>query len=356
MQASALPPTLLLIPCLDTNPRIFFKKWEKAVLRCFADVCTMYSPHGLLGYILGDAEWAARPGNNAATPRPVFPVYIDITEAMTNVQQAAGTASNTRLRDLTAGWKFCQDAYIAGLAEHRQAYENQATGLIDLTIQALHAAVKVDHGTITSSDFEELDVILDSPLVTESRSTFIAYTLAMTEIFNIKLESGNADSNKVQLDYLRRGIAFHPYIATAFQDYVDANPLLADRSFANASTFITTRLNNYTGVTAATMGFSALATTNRTTPRSYTQAEFDARYQQGRKDGRAGGSSAKSGAGGGGPSNNPYCYKHGKVGHLGKDCDEMNTSARSSTYTAEMRQARFPADVKNCPHGNTKNC
>ena len=55
------------------NPRRHYRLFYREVVAAYGAACTTVHQHGLLGYILSDAQWAQLPGNSVANANPDLP-------------------------------------------------------------------------------------------------------------------------------------------------------------------------------------------------------------------------------------------------------------------------------------------
>ena len=316
-----------------------------------SDAGTVYSPHGMLGYLLNDLEWLAKNANDAT--RPVFPVYLDILDTDTGVVQGAKAANNKKLESITTSWKELNDEMVHSIdGPIKLRYEDFETGQILHSIKDLFELINVAEGTLTATDYDELDAVLRTPLDTASRVAFGKLFQEWTNIFATKGTNSDPEIQKMRL--LKHAVSSHPFIEKALKDYIDENPLLATQTFQAAGAFISLRLSNYSETSARDMGYSAL--TRSVTSPSFTQRDLDAArdagYAEGLKTGGRSKDTRKPGA-----TADTYCYKHGKVGHAGTACWHMTTGKDATAYTDGMRTARSPTDVpRGTPPGNVKNC
>jgi hypothetical protein len=89
---------------LEHEPELIFFTWKVQVQNLAANKATIVDPSGLLTLVLDDVEWinhianrvVAADGSVTIAPRPTEPVYIPITNGMTNAQISVAKYSNER--------------------------------------------------------------------------------------------------------------------------------------------------------------------------------------------------------------------------------------------------------------------
>lgn len=87
---------------LHSHARQNFLEWRSSIIEAYGQSCNIYYRHGLLGYLLTDADWALLPGNTVTeepvdnlpavviiAARPTLPEFTPLAAAATTAQQSA---------------------------------------------------------------------------------------------------------------------------------------------------------------------------------------------------------------------------------------------------------------------------
>jgi len=231
-----------------------------------------------------------------------------------------------------------------------------AAGTITMTSLEIVTAVHVLYGVRTALDLKTIEGEMQEGLSAPDLDSFLKFSQAFSKNVRLLNDAGQPLSMHSRLDQFERALLHHDQPLKAFRLYVEAHPLLADRSLTDAIAAIEVHLTN---VTSSTAGYAApmvsvAPTTIPTPPFAGSTAALSpaditrlidllTKMGSGTTMGGGGGRAAKSK-----PTGTPsYCYLHGYLGHDGNSCKKMKSENVSTpgTFSRAKLNAKTHTEV-----------
>ena len=167
------------------NPRQQYRYFYRAVVAAYGAACTTVHQHGLLGYIVSDAQWTQLPGNSVPNANPDLPNEILPRPNVTIPATPPATASaltikvwERRLADnvlVTDNLRTLKAQLLASVQPADLVIlHDPIFGLLNVTASTILAHLTVLHGTLNRSDFAHLRALLSNTMTpSESLQDFI---------------------------------------------------------------------------------------------------------------------------------------------------------------------------------------
>lgn len=357
-EENALPK---IFPHLTENPTENSTEWYKSVRQLFASLMSHHFQYGLLHLVVSEDEFSKYPGNmdltDPADPQPIpppnplppGPIAAGAGAGTIHTHRLAHDLSMEYIKAKALGRRLILESVGPDIRD--ELTDHLAGETIMATIPEIVKHVKKHYGTRTAEDLRKLRNSLREPIAGQDVSTFLTFSVKFKNTVGKLAVAGQPLSALDQIDCFQEATMGQPGIAEAFNDYVKANPNLADRNLVHMCTFIRAQLAN---ATASSLGYAGAATGSNihlalpTAPHpreiptlaGLTIADVT-KVIDSALDKRLG--AARSTQGGGQRAKH-YCYRHGYNNtHPGRDCNVMK--ADSATYLPAMLQARTPTQV-----------
>ena len=338
---------IILTVSLADQPSQNYHSWLQHICDVASSLCAHIFPYGLLFLVIPQALYMTFP-DAADIPYPA-PVKPD--------QPAGGAGGGTVAiyKEAFENWqqfKLNMQALRAAIIESlgaaiRRSQINAVTGIIVHNTNAIMANIAAVYGVVTSADLTQLRAELAMPLLGTDHTTFTAHGAQFTEKLAIITRAGQPLAHWDQEHiFLQTCSAFAP-VTDANQRYIQANPILANRTLAAMIAHTTAQLVN---IPVAAAGYANAATATTIDPAFVAAVAAALAAPQGQQH-PAGNAARRQASGGAAPAQSRprmYCYHHGYLGHKGSKCKHM--LADRIKFTQAMLDADFPGRV---PGGHT---
>lgn len=349
-------PTLGIPTSLKDEPAKNYPPWKIEFRHLFVSTLRARYPYGLLHEVISNAEWAQLP-NHGDAPNPQPP------DALAGNAGNAAVAMYKSEEELCLTYRQaaadCRNTLIASLGPTlRERFSNPlAAGTITMTSLEIVTAVHVLYGVRTALDLKTIEGDMQEVLSSPDLDSFLKFSQAFSKNVRLLNDAGQPLSTHSQLDQFERLLLHHDQPLKAFRLYVEAHPLLADRSLAAVITAIEVHLTN---VTSSIAGYAApmvsvLPPTIPTLPFAGSTAALspaDITRLLDLLTKMAPGGTTMGGGGGrpakfkqSGPTS--YCYVHGYLGHDGNSCKKMKSenAASPGTFSRAKLNAKTHTEV-----------
>jgi len=321
-------------------------------------LCAFIYPSGLLHYVCTQAEWDAvhPPVLNAANVLAPVPYHANptIPAALGANPTAAAISFRERqhkdyIEEVQAAQYLKESLLTAVGTDNCRLLEDPFTGTRLITCREIVERMRLEHGTATVATLTSWERDLDSPIDPTKPFSHLATT---HRFINARLQAaGQPKSEFTKCMLLTAAVSLYPEYTKAIQDYNTATPVLALRTVAALSAYVTLHQPN---TTVSSAGYAHAIMTPA------MQSAVDAAVAQALLVARGGGSSSgrtggrqqvargdtgrnaprrSSAAGGVGSLSRRYCHVHGYEGHFGRSCRVMsnaNLSAPGSYAQAQI--------------------
>ena len=334
---------------LAERPSQNYHQWFKHICTVAASLCAHLYPHGLLFLVLPQATYMTFPDVGDQYPVPAQPERPVGAATATNLAIYKETYENWQ--QFRLNMQALRAAIIESLGDAiRRSQLDLATGIILHNTNTIMANIKAAYGIITSADLTQIRAELAKPLLGSDHTTFTAHGAEFTENVAIVARSGQPlaywDQENIFLETCSGFVA----VNDSNQRYIQANPVLTNRTLAALITHTTQQLVN---IPVGATGYANAATVAAIDPnhpafKAAVAAAVAAHMGQQRPAGSAARRQAPGGAAPAQSRPRMYCYHHGYLGHKGSKCKHM--LADRTAFTQAMLDADFPGRV---PGGHT---
>lgn len=334
---------------LMDQPRQNFRSFYRAAVASYGAACTTVHQHGLLGFILNDAQWEQLPGNlvpnadpelpNEVVPRPtiILPVTpaanaTALTIKVWEKRLAENVLVTDNLRSLKAQLiASVQPADIVIL-------HDPFFGLLNVPALTIMIHLTELHGTLNSTDFAHLRSQLSLPMTPNaSLQDFIGTHQLLHDQFS---EAQQPLSELDKCHHFREAVKTLAHINHAIDSYLVAHPLVGGQNFRALTAHTLQQAPNFTP-TAAAMGYAATITQHHSTIldvdnvsallhtpafAALITAAVKAATPVNRRGQRTRTPAANRPPAAAPPKDRLYCFHHGYDSHRGSDCRHMLTN------------------------------
>jgi hypothetical protein len=342
---SIFPVTLL------ENPRQNFRHFHRAVIAAYGAECPHIYPHGLLGFIVSDAQWTQLPGNleqpdDAALPPVLLPrptIIVPPTPAA-NAAPLTIKVWERRLADnllCTDNLRRLKSLLLASIAPaDLVVLHDPLFGLLNITALTIMNHVTILHGTRNQTDFAHLRAQLLTTMTSrDSVQDFIGSHQLLHDQF---AESNQPLSELDKCHHFREAVQTQAHVQHAIDSYLVAHPLVGDQTFITLTTHVLQQAPNF-APTVASMGYSASTTIDSPHIQSEAflaspafvaliTAAVRAAQPPSRKSRRE--RALK-------PITRAYCYHHGYDTHNSADCRYMT----AQSFSTDKKTAKTHLDI-----------
>lgn len=339
---------------LHSHARQNFLEWRSSIIEAYGQSCNIYYRHGLLGYLLTDADWALLPGNTITeepvdnlpavviiAARPTLPEFTPLAAAATTAQQSAWDRNTKILKYTRENYDTLKLRLITSVsADDIAILRNPTTAFLHVTPQAIMAHIATLHGTLDNNDYAQLILTLSTAMTTADT---ISGIVARHRHIHDQFRNSNQTLSEYQkCTYFKNAIIQHQHMRSAYESYVIGTPLIGNQNFLTLTTHVITQAPNYTA-TAAEMGYAANVTP--TAPEYFQSAAFAALLTKTVQHAIAPPAIQKK-ADSGNKKPTHYCYFHGHNNtHSGSNCFKM--LGDNTVYTDAHLNATTPTMVAN---------
>lgn len=342
---STFPVTLL------ENPRQNFRHFHRAVIAAYGAECPNIYTHGLLGFIVSDAQWAQLPGNmvqpdDNALPPAVLPrptITVPPTPAI-NASSLTIKVWERRLADnllCTDNLRRLKSLLLASITPaDLVVLHDPLFGLLNVTALTIMNHVTILHGTRNQTDFAHLRAQLLTTMT--SRDTVQDFIGSHQLLHDQFAESNQPLSELDKCHHFREAVQTQAHVQHAIDSYLVAHPLVGDQTFVALTTHVLQQAPNF-APTVASMGYSASTTTDSPHIPSESflaspafvaliTAAVRAAQPPPRKSRRERASK---------PPTRPYCYHHGYDTHNSTECRYMI----AQSFPSDKKTAKTHLDI-----------
>ena len=354
---TSFPATIL------ENPRQQYRFFYRAVVAAYGAACTTVHQHGLLGYIVSDAQWAQLPGNSVPNANPDLPNEIlprpNVTIPATPPAAASALTIKVwerRLADnvlVTDNLRTLKAQLLASVQPADLVIlHDPFFGLLNVTASTILTHLTVLHGTLDRSDFAHLRAQLSNTMTpSESLQDFIGVHQLLHDQF---AEAQQPLSELDKCHYFREAVKTLPHIHHAIESYLVTHPLVGNQIYRDLTTHVLQQAPNF-APTAASMGYAATTIVPTDVPIGHTsvtellhspafaaiitaavQKAAAPRYKNPPNRPVVAKKSATDA-----PKDRVYSYHHGYDSHCGVDCRHM----RSNSFSSDKLAANTHMDV-----------
>ena len=328
-------------PNILNDPRQNFFSFQRVVIASYGGVCQGILRHGLLGFIVTDAQWADLDGNSTPNADPLLPSIVQPRPTLMLPPQPAANASALTIKI----WeRKCNDIHT--MSEQLRALKikliasinrddltslyDPIFGLLNIAHSTILQQVAMLHGILDSSDFVSLRQQLAARM-TSSMSCAEIISKHRTVHDQLR-DAGQAISDFDKCHLFREAVQGMAHIRAAIDSYLIAHPLIANQTFTTLAEHVLQQAPNF-APTAGTMGYTANVSAAPTEPvdmisilQSPAFAALITRTVQAALPANRRGGAARSlpeHPADTASATRPYCFVHGYDSHKGVACRVM---------------------------------
>ena len=346
------------IPNILHDPRQNFFSFQRVVIASYGGACQGIQRHGLLGFIVTDAQWAASDGNLMPNADPELPPVLQPRPTLALPNQPAANASaltikiwERRCNDIHTMSEQLRELKIKLIAsisrDDLTALHDPIFGLLNIAHTTILQQVANIHGILDSSDSVSLRQKLAARMDSSMSCTEI---ISKHRTVNDQLRNAGqpiSDFDKCHL--FRETVQGMSHIRAVIDSYLIADPLIADQLFTTLAEHVLQQAPNF-APTAGTMGYTANVSATTTVPVDTSNiiespafaALITRTVQAALPNHRRGGGARAVQEYPVDPATRPYCFVHGYDSHKGVACRIMrdqpelysNAKKNSLTHTA----------------------
>ena len=345
------------IPNILNDPRQNFFSFQRVVIASYGGACQGIRRHGLLGFIVTDAQWAALDGNSVPNADPELPPVVQPRPTLALPNQPTATASAltieiwerkcNAIHTMSEQLRELKIKLIASISrEDLTALHDPIFGLLNITHTTILQQVANMHGILDSSDFVSLRQKLAARMDSSMSCTEIISK--HRRVHDQLRDAGQpiADFDKCHL--FREAVQGMAHIRAAIDSYLIAYPLIADQLFTTLAEHVGQQAPNF-APPAGTMGYTANVSATAAAPVDMSNllespafaAFITQSVQAALPTHRRGGGARAAQEHPVDPATRPYCFVHGYDSHKGVACRVMrdqpelysNVKKNSITHT-----------------------